>query len=69
MLQRAGGLVVVATFGLPGIAVQVLGAHRVVGAPEATLEQGPERLDAVGVHRTASVLAVPVMDTGMAIVG
>ena len=69
MLQGIVGLVVWVAFELPGIAVQVLEAHRVVGTAEATLEQGPKRLDAVGVHRAASVLATSVMDAGMAVIG
>lgn len=55
MLERALGLVVVATCELLDMAVQVLGAHGMAGAAEPALEQGPKRLDVVGVHRTASV--------------
>ena len=49
--------VVVPTGKLPDIAVQVLGAHVVVGAVVAPLEHGPEGLDPVRVRLIPNVLA------------
>ena len=69
MLERALGLVVVATCELPDMAVPVLGAHGRAGATDTALEQGPKRLDAVGVHRAAPVLVLAVVDAGMTVVG
>lgn len=59
----------VAVTELPGVVVQVPGTHGVASVPEPPPEQCPERLNAVGVHRPAAVLAASVVDAGMPVFG
>src|SRR5207244_8814054 len=44
---------------------QILAAHAVISADHATLQQRPERLNAVRVDRTANIFALHVRDGRM----
>lgn len=61
LAARVGPPEVVPATELGDIAVQVLGAHLVVDADVAALEQGPERLHAVGVGPRPHILAGRVL--------